>query len=190
VYGSTIVTRNPLRSLRQRLHDGRRSGSAIVEFALIAPVFFLMIFALMEIGIIFFAQSTLQKATNDVARLVRTGQVQNGAMTQTQIHDRVCSDIAPLIPCDSNLRVDVESFSNFGGETFSAPLNASGNFNTDNAYVPGTSCSVVLVRIYYGWTVFTPVLTPFLTNMAGDKHLLYAAASFRNEPFTTGVSGC
>jgi len=190
VYGSTIVTKAPLRSLRQRLHDGRRSGSAIVEFALIAPVFFLMIFALMEIGIIFFAQSTLQRATNDVARLVRTGQVQGGAMTQTQIFNRVCSDIAALMSCDNNLRVDIESFSNFGGETFSAPLNASGNFNTNNAYSPGSSCDVVLVRVYYSWTVFTPVLTPFLSNMAGSKHLLYGAASFRNEPYTSGVSGC
>jgi Flp pilus assembly protein TadG len=184
------VSNHPLRRLKQRLRDGRRSGSAIVEFALIAPVFFLMIFALMEIGIIFFAQSTLQRAANDVARLVRTGQVQNGAMTQTQVFNRVCTDIAALIPCDSNLRVDIESFSNFGGETFSAPLNASGNFNTDNAYSPGNSCDVVLVRVYYGWTVFTPVLTPFLSNMSGSKHLLYAAVSFRNEPYTTGVSGC
>jgi len=176
--------------LQLRLRRGRRSGSAVVEFALIAPVFFLMIFALMEIGIIFFAQSTLQRAANDVARLVRTGQVQNGAMTQTQIHDRVCTDIAPLIACDSNLRVDIESFSNFGGESFSAPLNASGNFNPDNTYSPGNACDVVLVRVYYGWTVFTPVLTPFLSNMSGNKHLLYAASSFRNEPFSSGVSGC
>jgi Flp pilus assembly protein TadG len=179
-----------LRRLGRRLEEGRVSGSAAIEFAFIAPVFFLMIFALMEIGIIFFAQSTLQRATNDIARLVRTGQVQNGAMTQTQIHDRVCSDISALIPCDGNLRIDIEAFTDFGGETFTPPLNASGNFNPDNAYTPGTSCNVVLVRVYYGWTVFTPVLTPFLSNMAGDKHLLYAAASFRNEPFDTGVSGC
>jgi Flp pilus assembly protein TadG len=190
VSGSTIETNAVSRPLRQRLRKGRISGSAALEFAFIAPVFFLMLFALMEIGIIFFAQSTLQRATNDVARLVRTGQVQNGAMTQSQIHDRVCADITPLIPCDSNLRIDVESFSNFGGEGFSAPVNSSGNFNADNAYSPGASCDVVLVRVYYAWTVFTPVLTPFLTNMSGSKHLLYAADSFRNEPFTSGVSGC
>ena len=173
-----------------RLRRMDRSGSAIVEFALIAPVFFLLIFAIMEVGIIFFAQSTLQTAANDIARLVRTGQAQNGAMTQTQIQNRVCTDIAPLMGCDQNLRVDVESFTNFGGESFSAPLNASGNFNPDNAYSPGSSCNVVLVRVYYAWPVFTPILTPFLSNMTSNRHLLYAAASFRNEPFTTGVSGC
>jgi len=176
--------------LRRRLSNEGRSGSAVIEFALIAPVFFLLIFALMEVGIIFFAQSTLQKAANDVARLIRTGQAQSGAMTQSQIHAAVCADISPLIPCDANLRVDVESFSNFGGETFTPPLNASGNFNPDNTYSPGTSCNVVLVRVFYGWTVFTPMLIPFLSNMNGNKHLLYSAVSFRNEPFTTGLSGC
>ena len=186
----TIKQNFRLGNLARRFSRESRSGSAIIEFALIAPVFFLLIFALMEIGIIFFAQSTLQRAANDVARLIRTGQAQSGAMTQTQIHAQVCADIAPLIPCDGNLRVDVESFSNFGGASFSPPLNASGNFNSDNAYSPGTSCNVVLVRVFYGWTVFTPVLTPFLTNMNGNKHLLYSAVSFRNEPFTTGLSGC
>ncbi|HWA91231.1 MAG TPA: TadE/TadG family type IV pilus assembly protein [Rhizomicrobium sp.] len=167
-----------------------RSGSAIIEFALIAPVFFLLIFSIMEIGIIFFAQSTLQVGANDVARLVRTGQVQGQSMTQAAIRTRVCADIAPLIPCDSNLMIDVESFSNFGGVGFSNPLDGTGQMKTMNAFSTGNACDVVLVRVFYAWTVFTPVLTPFLTNMANNKHLLYSAASFRNEPFSTGMSGC
>jgi hypothetical protein len=48
----------------------------------------------------------------------------------------------------------------------------------------------VLVRVFYAWPVFTPLLTPFLTNMASSKHLLYSAAAFRNEPFNSGMSGC
>lgn len=167
-----------------------RSGNAAVEFALIAPVFFLLIFSIMEIGIIFFAQSTLQTGAIDVARLVRTGQVQGQAMSQSAIRNRVCADIAPLIPCDGNLSVDVESFSNFGGVNFSSPLDGSGNMKTMNAFQIGNACDVVLVRVFYAWTVFTPILTPFLVNMAGNKHLLYSAASFRNEPFSSGMSGC
>ena len=186
--------RNPAGSKRLlglvRTVRDARSGSAMVEFAFIAPVFFLLIFSIMEVGIIFFAQSTLQVGANDVARLVRTGQVQGSKMTQAAIRTRVCADIAPLIPCDSNLMIDVESFSNFGTVGFSAPLDSSGNLKTMNAFSTGNACDVVLVRVFYTWTVFTPVLTPFLSNMAGDKHLLYSASSFRNEPFDTGMSGC
>lgn len=172
------------------MRERRESGSALIEFALIAPVFFLLLFAIMEIGIIFFAQSTLQTGANDVARLVRTGQVQGQSMTQAAVRARVCADIAPLIPCDGNLSIDVESFSSFGSVTFTGPLNADGTMKTMNAFSNGNACDVVLVRVFYAWTVFTPVLTPFLTNMAGNKHLLYSAASFRNEPFSTGMSGC
>lgn len=176
--------------LARRLRVGARSGSAAVEFAFIAPVFFLLMFAIMEVGIIYFAQSTLQHSAEDVARLVRTGQVQSGGITQAAIRARVCSDIAPLIPCDSNLNVDVESFSNFGSVAFSPPLDANGNLNGLNGFQVGTACNVVLVRLFYAWTVFTPVLTPFLVNMSNSKHLLYSASAFRNEPFTTGISGC
>jgi Flp pilus assembly protein TadG len=178
--------RRPVGHLRAR----SRSGSAIVEFAFIAPVFFLLIFAVAEIGIIFFAQSTLQHATNDLARAIRTGQVQGLGLTQAQVRQMVCTDIAPLIPCDGKLFVDVESFSNFGQIVFSPPLDANGNMLPLNNFQTGTACNVVLVRVFYGWTVFTPGLTPFLSNMAGNQHLLYSAAAFRNEPFTTGLSGC
>jgi Flp pilus assembly protein TadG len=167
-----------------------RSGNALIEFAMIAPVFFLLLFAIMEIGIIYFAQSTVQNATSIVARLVRTGQVQGQSLTQAQIRQVVCKNIAPLIPCDGKLYVDVESFPTFATVVFSPPLDSKGNMIPLNNFVPGTACSIVLVRVFYAWNVFTPVLTRFLSTMSGNQHLLYAASAFRNEPFGTGISGC
>lgn len=157
---------------------------------MIAPVFFLLLFAIMEIGIIFFAQSTLQHATEIVGRLIRTGQVQGQSLTQSQVRQIVCNNAAPIIPCDSNLYVDVEAFTNFNTIIFSPPLGPDGTMNPMNTFQPGTACNVVLVRSFYAWNVFTPVLTPFLRNMANNKHLIYSASAFRNEPYTTGLSGC
>ncbi|MBV9993412.1 MAG: pilus assembly protein [Alphaproteobacteria bacterium] len=176
--------------LRERLARRARSGSALLEFALLAPVFFLMLFAIMEVGIIFFAQSTLQTGAEDAARLVRTGQVQNGGLTADQVRTRVCKDIAPLIPCDGNLYIDIESFSNFGGVNFSNPLGPDNKMKPMNNFSTGNACDVILVRVFYTWTVFTPILTPFLVNLADNKHLLYASSAFRNEPFSQGMSGC
>ena len=173
-------------AVRLRAND----GSAIIEFAFIAPIFFLLLFAILEIGVIFFAQSTLQHATDNLGRMIRTGQVQGAALTQSAVRQLVCNDIAGLIPCDTNLYVDVESFSGFGGVIFSPPVDPNGNIIPLNNFQTGTACSVVLVRTFYAWTVFTPLLTPFLVNVAGNNHLLYASAAFRNEPFTTGISGC
>lgn len=178
------------RRLARRLRIRSRAGSAAVEFALIAPVFFLLLFAIIEVGIIYFAQSTLQHGADDIARLVRTGQAQSQSLTQAQARARVCTDIAPLIPCDGNLYVDVEAFDNFGSVVFSPPLDPKGNANPLNNFELGAACSVVLVRVFYAWSVFTPVLTPFLVDMAGNKRLLYTASAFRNEPFAQGISGC
>ncbi|HWA04210.1 MAG TPA: TadE/TadG family type IV pilus assembly protein [Rhizomicrobium sp.] len=178
------------RALMRRWRRQSRAGSAIVEFAMIAPVFFLLLFSIMEVGIIFYAQSTLQFAAEDVGRLVRTGQAQNGAMTQGQVRNRVCTDIQPLIPCSGDLFVDIEAFPNFTGIIFSPPVDPNGNMIPLNNFQLGQACSVVLVRVFYQWPVFTPTLTPFLSNLANKKHLLYAASAFRNEPYSTGISGC
>jgi len=194
----------------RRLSRAGQSGSAMLEFAFIAPIFFVLLMGTLEIGIMFFGDFVLQNATNDAARLVRTGQVTGTLpnqtltaaeiaagmvagqpMTQAQFRTYICNDIAPVLACDSNLQVELDSFSSFGAATFPSPLKADGTLNpTLNGYSPGTVCNVVLLRTFYTWSVITPLLTPFLTNMAGNKHLLTATAAFRNEPFTTGVSGC
>jgi hypothetical protein len=62
--------------------------------------------------------------------------------------------------------------------------------NPMNKFDPGISCNVVLVRVFYAWQVLTPGLTPFLDSMAGNRHLIYTAATFRNEPYSVGISGC
>jgi Flp pilus assembly protein TadG len=58
----------------RRLKADANKGSAAVEFAMIAPIFFILMMGTMEAGIMFFAQSALQNSLNDAARMVRTGQ--------------------------------------------------------------------------------------------------------------------
>ncbi len=176
--------RRRVRRLAQRMREDGRKGSAAIEFAIVAPVFFLFLFGIIESGIIFFAGSTLQYAADDVARLIRTGQVQTANMTATQFRNRVCADISPLLACNSNLQIDVEAFTNFGGASYPPPLDASGNLNPALAqYNPGTACQVALVRLFYTWHILTPMMAPLLNNMSGSNHLIVATGAFRNEPF-------
>ena len=168
-----------------------RKGSAALEFGIIAPVFFILFMGIVENGVIFFAGSTLQYATDNAARLVRTGQVQAGSMTQSQFRTRVCNDVSPLLACDSNLQIDMQSYAGYTGAAFGAPLDANGNLNAAlNNYQPGVACNVVLVRAFYTWKVLTPGLSVFLTNITGGYHLITATAAFRNEPFNVAVAGC
>jgi Flp pilus assembly pilin Flp len=51
-----------------------RKGAAAVEFALVAPIFFAVLFAIIELALVFFASQILETVTQDSARLVMTGQ--------------------------------------------------------------------------------------------------------------------
>ena len=183
--------RSRCRKFLGRLRRDADKGSAAIEFAFVAPVFFILLMGTIEAGIVFFAQATLQNAINEVGRMVRTGQVQTANMSQSDFRAKVCSLVAPLMACDGKLMIDVESFSNYGSVNFGSPLTGSGTLNSGmNNFSTGAPCSVVLVRGFYTWPVFTPGLDWFLANMAGNFHLLSAAAAFRNEPYNNNVAGC
>src|SRR3546814_16186245 len=63
-----------LRTLgRPLLRDER--GSALIEFALIAPPFFLLLFGTVEVSMMFFASAVLEGAPKEAATLLRHGQV-------------------------------------------------------------------------------------------------------------------
>lgn len=167
------------------------AGSAAVEFAFIAPVLFVFLMGTLEVGIMFIGQFALQNATSDAARQIRTGQIQLGHLTQADFRQLICNEISPLLACDSNLQIDVETYSNFGGASFNSPLTSSQTLDPNlNNWQPGAECSIVLVRAFYTWGVVTPVLTPFMVNMANNKHLMSATSAFRNEPYSTAVAGC
>jgi Flp pilus assembly protein TadG len=182
------------RRLWRRPPDGKdrsRSGSAAIEFAFVAPVFFLFLMGTMETGLIYLGDFVLQNATADAARQIRTGQVATGSMTQAQFRTLICNEISPLLACDTNLQIDVQTYTNFGSAAITNPITSGGALDPSlNHWTPGGVCDVVLVRAFYTWRVATPLLTPFLVNVNSSQHLLTAAVAFRNEPYNTSVSGC
>ena len=184
------LTDRALRLCRRMRADADK-GMAAIEFAMVAPVFFVIFMGIIEASLMFFSQSVLQNSVTDAGRLIRTGQVQAGGMTKDQFKAQICGEISALLSCDTALQIDVESFSSYGGVSYSSPLNADNTLNTGlNNYSTGGPCDVVLVRAFYTWTVYTPGLTWFLVNMAGGQHLLSSAMAFRNEPYTTSTGGC
>lgn len=53
-----------------------RTGASAVEFALIAPIFLVLLFAIIETALMFFASQVLETMTQDAARMILTGQAQ------------------------------------------------------------------------------------------------------------------
>jgi Flp pilus assembly protein TadG len=186
---SKFTLRTALRRFR-----GNRRGSAAVEFALVAPVFFALLFAIIETAIMFFASQVLETITQNSARVVLTGQAQSGsvgscavggvatACTQATFKAYVCTQIPALFDCNS-LYVDVESYSSFSSVTLASHIDAAGNFDTNMLYSPGNAGDIVVVRLFYQWPLFVTGLGYNISNLAGNKRLLVATAAFKNEPY-------
>src|SRR3954447_21573898 len=91
----------PMATIRKALRRFRRSrrGSAAVEFALVAPIFFALLFAIIETAIVFFAGQVLETVTQDSARMIMTGQAQSGGYSQSQFKTYVCGKVSILFDC-------------------------------------------------------------------------------------------
>ena len=158
-----------------------RMGSAAVEFALIAPVLCVLLFAILETAIIFFANQYLETLTQDGARIIQTGQAQNGNYTQAQFQTYICNQVAALFNC-TNIYVNVQSFSSFETLTATCPI-SNGTFVNNMQYNPGGPGSVVIVQLFYQWPQIVTGLGYNITNLNGGYRLLCTTAAFRNEPY-------
>ena len=163
-----------------------RKGVAAIEFAIIAPVFFGLLFAILETAMMFFASQVLETITQNAARLVMTGQAQGLKYTQNQFGAYVCSQIPALFSC-SNMSVDVKSYPSFASITIDSQIDGGGNFIPPTNFQCGGPGDIVVVRVFYPWQMFVTGLGFNITNLAGNKRLLVATAAFQNEPFTTGA---
>ena len=175
---STASVRNALRRFRRN-----RRGSAVVEFALVAPVFFALLFAIIETAMVFFASQVLETVTQDSARMIMTGQAQMAAFSQAQFKANVCGRIGVLFDCTNGIYIDVQSYSAFSNVAITDPIDAGKNFLPAMNYSPGGPGDVVVVRLFYQWPLFVTGLGYNIANLSGSKRLLSATAAFRNEPY-------
>lgn len=202
-----MAIRTRFQNFCRRMRADANKGAVAIEFAMLAPVFLLILMATIETGVVFFAQTTLQNAVNDAARLVKTGQAacfskDSGGnclgITADEFRKQICDDVVTLLHVcnkdsggNSNLQFDVKAYSaGFGGVSNSSPLDGGGNLPNLTAFDTGKACDVVLVRAFYRWPIATPFLGFLLSNMSGSDHLLSTAAAFRNEPYVNNVGGC
>lgn len=177
----------PIAALRRFARAQR--GATAIEFAIIALPFLILLFGIIELGMVFLVSTTLQNATDNAARQIRTGQFQtSGATTKDDFKTLVCNSMTWLsAPCPSKLTVDVQTFADFTTLNAKGQVNAA-TFDPNNlCWSTGQPGDIVLVRAYYQWDVFTPLLNAALVNMGtgSNKRLIGAATSFRNEPWSS-----
>jgi Flp pilus assembly protein TadG len=180
--------RGRLRRLLIRFADGR-GGASAVEFAIIALPFLMLVFGIMEISMIYLVSTTLDNATVDVARQIRTGAFQNGAtanQTEAYFQSEICNELSWLgSNCSSNLYIDVRTFSSFNTMTQPSPIQSGKVTQANLQFSPGNAGDIVMVRAFYQWTLIAPALDGMVATMNGGSTLLTATSTFKNEPYST-----
>ena len=193
-----------LRLLRQLKTN--ESGAAAIEFAVVSGVFFMLMFGVIEYGMITLTKIAIESATNQVGRSASLGSVAPGCA------DRVCTIRAIVAEKTASL-VDPRSVI-VSSTVVSSPTTATPPIadicleNPNTPYPPTGSCNVfqnndgiagyqqrgslstgtiggagevVEVRITYLW----PVLFPLFKSSFGTNGVLTISSStvVKNEPF-------
>jgi Flp pilus assembly protein TadG len=162
-----------------------RRGATAVEFALVAPALIAMLIAIFETTLFLFAQQTLQNAAVSAGRLILTGQVQNGNMTQSQFASQVCPMVSAVFNC-ANLMINVQNYSAFSGANTAQPTltyNSNGTVSNTWSYSPGTPGQVMVVRLIYQWPIVAGPFGYVLSNLGNGTTEMMGVSAFRVEPY-------
>ncbi|HUJ10905.1 MAG TPA: TadE/TadG family type IV pilus assembly protein [Verrucomicrobiae bacterium] len=155
-----------------------RRGQSLVEFAMVAPLFFLLVFGIIDFGRLFFTQLTLQYALREAGRYAVTGQHQPidpsnpaaGNYTREQSIRNIAQKYAAgLLPNSS--AIDIKAYDSQG--------------KPDTAYPAGLPNETVVVSLKGSLQFITPVIGDFFPKDSNGNRVydFTVSTSFKNEPF-------
>ena len=148
----------------------RQSGATVVEMAIVAPVFLLVMLALVELSLMFFTTLTMQYAVREGARYAITGQSKLDPRTGKQ--QRFTAVIDTIEDNALGMYEKVSPLISVNGKAYPEGTYTDGMFGA-----PG---SINVLQLDCDWAVTTPLLSQFFS---GGRYRFTVAATMRNEFF-------
>ena len=176
-----------------------KRGATAIEFAMIAPVLFMLTLGTIELGICFAADILLRNATYTAARVGRTGYVAENTTRDDMVRNLIANQSSVLMDA-SKLNISSKVYGGFGqihqpepfndvnnngrrdnGESYT-DVNGNGQYDTDRgANGLGGSSQIVIYTVTYPWTFFTPLIGKLFSSSGTID--LSATAVIQNEPY-------
>jgi Flp pilus assembly protein TadG len=156
----------------------RAHGQSLVEFALVLPIFVLLLFGLLDMGRAVYVNNTLSQVTREAARLAAAQASWVGETTSTE---PTCNTAGgPVCPADvatlkANLDVAANQMAVGLGPIPSGQIYVQCNPSTSAAPTgawTGSTCntrtsgSLISVRIAYTFQMITPVVGQIANNLS------------------------
>lgn len=166
------------------LRDER--GATLIEFGLLAPIFFAILAAILQTSMLFLSSQVLESAVHDSSRAIRTGQAQESGWSIANFRSEMCGRLYGLLDC-SGLHIEVSNLTDFQSANTEPPFDPECEeecgWTREEAWSPGVASSIVLVQVHYKYPLLVPVGRLSPNSLPDGRLLLGAAAVFRNEPF-------
>lgn len=151
---------------------------------MVAIPFFLMIFSILELGVVFVLDSVLETATMESGRLIRTGQAEARGFDKAKFKTELCSRMVLFkSDCTNRATVDVRVIPAFSRPDATDPIANGGVDDTKTTYDGGKPGNIILVRVWYVHPLATPFVSQGVSRVGAGKVLLMTATAFQNEPW-------
>lgn len=173
-----------------------QGGATAVEFALLIPVFVLLLIEILQGGLYVFCAAAVEKATSDAGRSVMIGALPTTASTAQGFRNNVvCANLLAGLSC-SNIVTSLQTTTLTGSgtgyskfvttdETRLIPLAMD---NSQTEYCTGAPGTYGYIQVFYAVPVFSPLWSAAASAVTWNGSRVVftrAALAFRNEPFTT-----
>jgi Flp pilus assembly protein TadG len=164
----------------QAPRGAREPGQILVEFALVATVFFMVIFGIFDMARLFQSWITVQHAAREGARFAITGQVAcDGVVAdRTQCIIDTAKKATTGLPDggeDSSLVTVSLKYWEFDEDT--------GEFSDTATSGAGGACDAIEVVVSYKHSLITPIVKPIFSAFGKDPFPLSGTQRMINEPW-------
>jgi len=181
-----------MRNVRKRsslIRLGRnKNGAAAVEFAIVVPVFLIIMFSTFEVGWFYFVNASVDAATIGIAREIRTGQIKGDTSFDVDefFEEEVCPKLQFFGECDARLTAEVRVF-----DTFAELASNNDDMicrdddpeNVDDIVVdPGGEKDIVRIRLCLIYDTLNPAIGVNLANESGQRRIM-STYIIKNEPY-------
>lgn len=157
-------------------------AATAVEFALVAFPFTFLLIGIIELSVMFAAMSTLDSATNDASRLIRTGQAQMDDDPQQLFEDLLCERASVFLDCN-DIQYEVVTMNGFSDfASYPASYDENGDL-ISSGFDAGSVDDVVLIRAVYRYPLLTPLLSTAFSDGPNNTKLMVTTVVLETEPY-------
>jgi Flp pilus assembly protein TadG len=147
------------------------NGQSLAEFALIAPIFFLLVFGIVDLSRAFQAYTTIQEAARSGARYAVTGRIDCTGVAIQSRDACIKQAVAVRVTGLSGSGSVTTSYRSWAYPTYASPP-TEGN--------AGQQCDAVEVEVHYTYKPMTPIFNKLVGSIP-----MGARERMVNEPFGT-----